>query len=86
MSAKMPDGIQEAITDFLAQSPTAQEILDYKFPSHLDDYLQELMNKNSTSAISPEELVELEDFLRFEHFITLLQLKVRVKLTETIQS
>ena len=63
------------ITTFLLSKPTAQQVMDYQVPEHLDNRLHELLDKNSNLALSHEEQNELDTFLQFAHIITLLKAK-----------
>jgi hypothetical protein len=70
------------ITDFLATAPSAEEIIAFKPSEVLTERLHELLNKNSSGEISPEELEELEEFSRLNHFMRMLIGKTRLKLRD----
>jgi hypothetical protein len=71
----------EDIIDFLAAGPSPEEILAYKPPVSMDERLHELLDKNSRGELSAEEQSELQEFLQLNHFLKMLQLRTRLKLS-----
>jgi hypothetical protein len=51
--------IMEEVTNFLASSPTAEQIIAYKAPEHLDERLHYLLDQNSSGEITRDERTEL---------------------------
>ena len=71
------------ITDFLANNPTPQEIIDYRLPEYLQERAHELLEKNGEGLLTSEEQKEMVDFSRIDHMLTLLKAKTRLKLKKT---
>jgi hypothetical protein len=60
----------------------ARAILDLKFDKDATKRIRQLLQMNNRGAISAEERITLEKFLRFGKFIDLLQAKARLSLKE----
>lgn len=70
----------DEITDFLASSPSPEEILAYKFSDELQARIADLMARNTEDEITPDEKVELFDIIRADDIIRLLKIKTRLRL------
>ena len=60
----------------------ARAILDLKFDKDATKRIRQLLQMNNRGAISAEERITLEKFLRVGKFIDLLQAKARLSLKE----
>ena len=78
MAISPPKTIMHELTDFLASDPTPEQILAYKLPEALELRALDLLERNRTSGLSPEEREEMEAFKRLGHFMNMLKLKVRL--------
>jgi hypothetical protein len=76
--------IMEDVADFLASSPTSEQIIAYKAPENLDQRLHYLLDQNSSGEITRDERAELDDFMQMNRFLKLLKLKMRIKLAEEL--
>jgi hypothetical protein len=77
-AAPAPTYFDEVI-DFLSSAPTAEELIAYRPSQALDQRLHELLDLNANDVLNAEERLELEEFSKMDHFLTLLQLKARLK-------
>lgn len=68
------------ITDFLATNPTPEEIIAYRLPDDLQERAHELLDKNGEGELSGEERDEMLDFVRIDQMMSLLKIKMRIKL------
>lgn len=68
------------ITDFLATNPTPAAIIAYHLPDDLEARAHELLDKNSAGELSTEEYEEMMDFVRIDQMMSLLKIKMRIKL------
>ncbi len=71
------------ITDFLATNPTPEEIIAYRLPDDLQARAHELLDKNGEGKLTPEEYDEMFDFVRVDDMMSLLKIKMRIKLKKT---
>jgi hypothetical protein len=71
------DTLFDEILDFLASSPSAQQLVNYQPPSPLQQRLSELLDKNRSGRLGDSEQGELEEFLRMNRFMSHLKLKAR---------
>ncbi|MDQ7025351.1 MAG: hypothetical protein Q9P01_04320 [Anaerolineae bacterium] len=71
----------DEILNFLASAPSQQEIVAFRPSDNLQARASELLDKNRSGDLSSEERIELDEFQRMNHFITMLKAKAREKLT-----
>ncbi len=70
----------DEILDFLASSPTAEQLIAYVPPAALQQRLSELLDKNRSSNLTETEQIELDEFLRMNRLMSRLKLKARKRL------
>lgn len=63
--------------DFLVSNPAEQEISDYQFTSQVQERVSALLENNRLGRLSETEAAELEDYLKLEHVIRVLKLKLK---------
>jgi hypothetical protein len=68
------------ITDFLATNPTPQEIIAYQLSEDLQARAHELLERNGENQLTPEERDEMFDFVRVDEMMSLLKVKMKLKL------
>ncbi len=68
------------ILEFLAASPTAEQIVNYQPSAGLQQRLSELLDKNRTVRLTDAEQHELDEFMRMNRFMSRLRLKARKRL------
>jgi hypothetical protein len=73
------------ITDFLATNPSPEEIIAYKLPEELEARAHDLLERNGEDELSAQEREEMFDFVRFDEMMTLLKLKMRLKLRQAAE-
>ena len=61
--------VYDTLVDLLVQGGNRQEILKFRLDSEAQSRLDQLLEKNRSGAISPEEISELETFKQFEHVV-----------------
>jgi hypothetical protein len=80
MAVSHPPVLLDELTDFLASSPTPQQIIAFRPSDSLQAHASELLQKNREDRLTAQEKAEMEEFMRMEHFMTLLKAKARLKL------
>jgi hypothetical protein len=80
MTAAQPTMLLDEITDFLASSPAPQEIIDFRPSETLERRALDLLQHNRETRLTTEERAEMEEFMRMDDFMTLLEAKARLKL------
>jgi hypothetical protein len=61
------------IMDFLASSPTPNDLLNYHVSDRAQERLQRLLAINQAGLASPEEQTELDEISQIEHIIIMLK-------------
>lgn len=73
------------ITDFLATTPTPQEIIDYRLPEDLQNRAHDLLERNGEDLLTDDECDEMLDFVRVDQMMSLLKAQMRLKLKKTTE-
>jgi hypothetical protein len=61
------------IMDFLATSPSPDELLNYHVSERAQERLQRLLAVNQAGLAAPEEQAELDEIAQIEHIIIMLK-------------
>ena len=75
MATVAPPAIFSEIIDFLASTPTPQQLIDFNLSEELQNRAHELMERNRQGTLTTEERAELEEFLHMNHFMVMLKLR-----------
>jgi hypothetical protein len=70
------------ILDFLASTPTPEQIIHFEPSETLKQRFSYLMDQNRHDRLSADERAEMDEFLRMNHFMNMLKLRARQKLDE----
>jgi hypothetical protein len=68
------------LAEFLVSQPSLEEIASYKVSPIINQRTEELLEKNRTHGLTPEERKEIENILVISHLMTLAKAKARLKL------
>jgi len=71
-TADIPAVYQEVL-DFLINSPTPQEIVNFKVSQQAQTHLQMLLDKNREATLNVMEVAELDVYEQLEHLMILLK-------------
>lgn len=74
------EALFDEVLDFLASSPTAEQLVNYQPPTALQQRMSELLQKNRSVRLTDAEAEELEEFLRMNRFMSRIKLKARLRL------
>jgi hypothetical protein len=67
---------------FLVSSPTPEAIIAFHASDETQARARQLLDANKENRLTPEEQAELDEFERVNHFVRLLKIYARQKLTE----
>lgn len=82
MAVARPEALFAEVIDFLASTPTPEQIIAFKPSDQLEQRLSYLLEQNRHDALAVEERSELDEFLRMNHFMNMLKIRARQKLAE----
>ena len=82
MAVARPEALFAEVIDFLASTPTPEQIVDFKPSDKLEQRLTYLLEQNCHDSLAAEERSELDEFLRMNHFMNMLKIRARQKLAE----
>ena len=80
MAAVQFSTLFDEVLEFLASSPTAEQIIAFQPSETLQERAHYLLEQNRNDALSAEERLELDEFTRMNHFMNMLRIKARQKL------
>jgi hypothetical protein len=69
----------DVITDFLASDPTPEAISAFRLPTDMETYALQLLARKREDKLTPDEELELYDFIRADDLMTLFKAKTRLK-------
>ncbi|MEL6307237.1 MAG: hypothetical protein AAFN11_20785 [Chloroflexota bacterium] len=79
MAIPTPTTAFDEIINFLASAPTAEAILVYQPPEMLQVRASELLHRNQEGNLSSDEVIELDEILRMNRFMSRLKAKTKQK-------
>lgn len=68
------------ILDFLASTPTPEDIIAFKPSDTLSQRALYLLERNREDELTSEERIEMDEFMRMNHFMNMLKIRSRLKL------
>ncbi len=71
----------DEVLDFLASTPTPEQIIVFQPSDSLQERLRYLLDQNRGVGLSREEQAELDEFSRMNHFMSMLKIRARKKLS-----
>lgn len=79
----IPAEVYRYILEFLAQSPSPQEIVDFKLAPATQERIRELLEKNRERELTTEESTELDNYERLNRFVRKFKLQAMKGLRAT---
>jgi hypothetical protein len=70
----------DEVLDFLASTPTPETIIAFRPSTELQARASALLDKNRAGNLSDDDLKELDEIGRMNHFMTMLKIRARKKL------
>ncbi len=70
----------DEILDFLASTPTPEQIVEFHPSERLQLRLRDLLDRNQHGNLKSEEIAELDDFSRMNHLMSMLKIRARKRL------
>jgi hypothetical protein len=70
----------EEFMDFMTSSPTLEEIINYRLTDATETHIDHLLQLNRDGALTAEQAMELDDFVRLEHIIRRAKILAQKKL------
>ncbi len=71
----------EEFVDFIAGGTTPQGVLDFRPSEVAKARVAELIRRQKTTFLTPDETAELNQFLQMEHLMRLAKVRARQRLT-----
>jgi hypothetical protein len=69
--------VYDDLVELLAKCAEPDEILSFNLSGEKQRRLDDLLSKNRSGVLSPQESAELDAFEQFEHVVRLLKIRVR---------
>jgi hypothetical protein len=71
----------EEIIDFIAAGPTSRQVAEFEPPDAVRIRVADLLAREKTTGLSPEETSELTSYLQLEHLMRLAKARARRYIT-----
>jgi hypothetical protein len=72
----------DELLDFLVDGPTPEQMIALRPSEAVQQRVSDLLEKNRSSGLTPDENAELDEYLRLDQFVTLLKARVHEKLRQ----
>jgi hypothetical protein len=72
--------VLDEVLEFLVSTPTPQQIIEFRPSDELQTRVRDLLDRNSSGTLTAEEQVELDEFSRMNHLMSMLKIRARKKL------
>jgi hypothetical protein len=72
---------EEELYDFLTSQPTPEQIVAMRPSQRAQERMRYLLDANEKGSLTAEETAELDSYMRLEHFVRMLKIHARQKLT-----
>ena len=71
----------EEIVEFMAAGPSVGNVANFQASAPVQERVELLIRKEKTEGLSPEEKMELDDFMQLEHLMRLVKARARRNLS-----
>ena len=70
----------DEFVDFLTAGTTPQDVIDFRPSDAIKARVTELIHRQKTTALTPDETAELNQYLQIEHLMRLAKARARQRL------
>jgi hypothetical protein len=71
----------EEVVEFIASGPSAEALAKFQASDEAKERVAFLIRKEKTDGLTPEEKLELDNFMRLEHLMILVKARARKNLS-----
>lgn len=71
--------VYEELVEFIAGGTTPDSVARFEPSQDTKDYVADLLHKEKTTGLSPEESSELDHFVKLEHLMRLAKARARAR-------
>ena len=79
----VPNEIYRYILEFLISRPSPQEIVKFGPTPEMQERASELLEKNRAGSLTKKEKVELDEYVKINHLVTLLKAHWAIEIAPT---
>jgi hypothetical protein len=72
-------GAANEFIDFLTSNPSEHAVRSHKLSEAFQQRVEVLLEKNCSGTLSKDETTELDDYMKLEHVIRVIKLKLKAK-------
>jgi hypothetical protein len=70
----------DEFVDFIASGSTPQSVIDFRPSTETKEQVADLIRRQKTNSLTPDETAELNHFLQIEHLMRLAKARARQRL------
>ena len=67
----------DEIIEFIARGATSEAVADFEASAESKEYVADLIHKEKTIGLTPEETAELDHYLQVEHLMRMAKARAR---------
>lgn len=72
----------DELVEFIARGPTAREVAEFQASPASKDFVFDLLYREKTTGLTPEEAKMLDHCLAYEHLMRLAKAQARLRLVQ----
>jgi hypothetical protein len=76
------NNIYDEVADFLASSPTLEQIIAFRLSEPSEQLISDLLEANRTRGLTPSERAALDDYTRVERLMQAIKVRAFAKLDQ----
>jgi hypothetical protein len=80
MAVDIQQSIFSELANFIVSQPSLEEIVEYRVPPTVQQYIDDLLEKNREDTLTPLEREDMEKILAVSQLMSLAKAKARLKL------
>ena len=78
--AVAPSPVYAEVYEFLLSSPTPEQIIAFRASAAIQERVRQLLESNRNDTLTADQEVELTEFERVNHFVSMLKIYARQRL------
>lgn len=67
----------EEVVEFIAAGPSSARVAQFTASPKTQERVADLLHREKTTGLSPEETLELDDFMQLEHLMRLVKARAQ---------
>lgn len=78
----IPNHVYREVLNFLISQPAPEELMKFAPAEKIQSHVSELLEKNRAGTLTSAEEIEMDEYLRINHLVTMLKTRTLAYLTD----